>query len=243
MRKIFNVAFSIMLLLSVFCLSGLGQTTGAITGTVSDSNGAVVPNATVVIKNVGSGQTFTATTNDGGTYRVPALGSGLYTVTVTATNFKKSVIENVKVDVGTPSTADIILEAGDVTATVVVTSGAEVLQTQTATVGSTITGRQITEIPITSRDALDIVTLLPGTAQVGRPRAATINGLPKGALNITIDGVDAALGADAVGALDRREAHHVDVDAKFGELHRSGEPRQPAANHQYTLLCHYSFLT
>ncbi|NJM52364.1 MAG: TonB-dependent receptor, partial [Blastocatellia bacterium] len=161
-------------------------------GTVSDTNGAVVPNATVVIKNIGSGQTFTATTSDGGTYRVPALGSGIYTVTVTANSFKKSVVENVKVDVGTPSTTDVVLEAGDVTATVVVTSGAEVLQTQTATVGSTITGRQITEIPLTSRDALDIVTLLPGTAQVGRPRAATINGLPKGALSITIDGADAA---------------------------------------------------
>lgn len=192
MRRIFNLSLSIMFLLSVFCLSGLGQTTGAIVGTVSDSNGAVVPNATVVIKNIGSGQTFTATTSDGGTYRVPALGSGLYTVAVTANNFKKSVIENVKVDVGTPSTADVVLEAGDVTATVVVTSGAEVLQTQTPTVGSTITGRQITEIPLTSRDALDIVTLLPGTAQVGRPRASSINGLPKGALSITIDGADAA---------------------------------------------------
>lgn len=192
MKKIFNTVFSALLFVFVFSLSSFGQTTGAIVGTVSDSTGAVVPNATVVVKNVGTGQEFTASTSEGGTYRVPALGSGIYTVTVTANNFKKSVLENVKVDVGTPATADVVLEAGDVNATVTVTGGGEVLQTQTPTVNSTITGRQITEIPLSSRDALDIVTLLPGTAQVGRPRAATINGLPKGALNITIDGADAA---------------------------------------------------
>ncbi len=64
------------------------------------------------------------------------------------------------------------------------------LQTQTAAVGTTITGRQITETPIASRDALDLVGLLPGTATVGRPRSASINGLPKGSLTITVDGVD-----------------------------------------------------
>ena len=53
-----------------------------------------------------------------------------------------------------------------------------------------------------------------------------------------VDRVDAALGADAVGALHGREAHQVDGDAELGELHRRGEPREPAANHQYTLLCH-----
>ena len=192
MNRILKRFLPVILSLAIFSLAVSAQTTGAIVGTVSDANGAVVPNATVVIKNVGSGQSFTATTNDGGTYRVPALGNGFYIVTVTANSFKKSIIENVKVDVGTPSTVDVLLEAGDVTATVIVTGGAEVLQTQTPTVGSTITGRQITEIPLTSRDALDIVTLLPGTVQVGRPRAASINGLPKGALNITIDGAEAS---------------------------------------------------
>ncbi len=165
------------------------QTTGAVAGTVIDANGAVVTGATVVVKGE-SGQEFTATTSDSGTYRIPAVATGLYTVTVTAANFKKAVVENVKVDVGTPTTADVTLLAGDINETVVVTGGNEVLQTQTATVGTTITGQQITQTPITSRDALDLVTLLPGTTQVGRPRQSTINGLPKGSLSITIDGVD-----------------------------------------------------
>lgn len=190
MRKMSNTLLSIVFVLSVFCLSTLGQTTGAIIGTVSDATGAVVPNATVVVKGQ-SGQEFTVTTNESGTFRVPAVAAGLYTVTVTATNFKKFVVENVKVDVGTPATTDIKLEAGDVSATVVVTSGGEVLQTQTATVGTNIQGRQIVETPIQSRDALDLVTLLPGTNTIGSVRTSTVNGLPKGALGVSIDGIDA----------------------------------------------------
>ncbi|MBA3692845.1 MAG: TonB-dependent receptor, partial [Acidobacteria bacterium] len=165
------------------------QTTGSIAGTVIDQNGAVVPNATVTVTGEG-GQEFTVTTSENGTYRIPAVANGIYTVSVTSTGFKKSIVSNVKVDVGSPTTVDSTLEVGDVAQTVEITSGGEVLQTQTATVGTTITGRQITETPIASRDALDLVGLLPGTATVGRPRSASINGLPKGSLSITIDGVD-----------------------------------------------------
>lgn len=165
------------------------QTTGSITGAVVDANGAAVPNATVVIKGTG-GQEFTVVTNDSGIYRVPSVASGVYSVTTSAPNFKRYVVEQVKVDVGLPSTVNVTLQTGEVSETVVVTSGGEVLQTQTATIGTTITGRQITETPIASRDALDLVALLPGTATVGRPRSASINGLPKGALSISIDGVD-----------------------------------------------------
>lgn len=178
-----------ILIMILFCQFAQAQTTGSIGGTITDANGAVLPNATVTVKGA-SGQEFTATTSDNGTYRIPAVATGLYTVTITSNGFKKSIVNNVKVDVGVPSTVDAALEVGNVEQVVEVTTGAEVLQTQTATVGTTITGRQITETPIASRDALDLVGLLPGTATVGRPRTSSINGLPKGSLSITIDGVD-----------------------------------------------------
>jgi hypothetical protein len=165
------------------------QTTGSIGGTVLDANGAAVPNATIQIASE-SGKKFTAVTTSEGTYKVPAVETGLYTITATANGFKKSVVTQVKVDVGTPATANIVLQTGDVSETVTVAGGGEVLQAETASVSSTITGRQIIETPIPSRDALDLISLLPGTATVGRPRQASINGLPKGAVNITIDGVD-----------------------------------------------------
>jgi hypothetical protein len=61
---------------------------------------------------------------------------------------------------------------------------------ETTNVGAVITGRQIIELPFTSRDALDLVLTLPGTASPGRPRSSSVNGLPKGALNISLDGIN-----------------------------------------------------
>lgn len=177
-------------LLFLLQMTVLAQITGSMVGNIVDANGAAVPNATVVVTSE-AGQEFTVVTNSSGGYRVPALGSGLYTVVVTSSGFKRSLVEKVKVDVGTPVTVNVVLQTGDVSESVTVTgAGGEVLQTQTATVGTTITGRQITETPIASRDALDLIGNLPGTATVGAPRRSSINGLPKGALSISIDGVD-----------------------------------------------------
>ena len=179
--------------LLVFCCAvAFAQTpTGSLAGTVIDANGAVVAGASVLVKNETTGQEFSAETAENGTFNVPALSSGTYSVTITANGFKKAIAQRVKVAVGTPSSVNLTLEVGEVNDTVTVTAvGGDLLQTQSATVGTTITGRQITEIPFTSRDALDLVTLLPGTSTVGRPRQSSVNGLPKGALSISIDGVD-----------------------------------------------------
>ncbi len=190
MRKFVSSLVMPLMLIAFSCIVVNAQsTTGAIAGTVMDQNGGLVPNATVNVKGTG-GQEFTVTTSENGTYRIPAVPNGLYTVTITSNGFKTSIVSNVKVDVGLPTTVDATLEAGDIAQIVEVTSGGEVLQTQTATIGTTITGRQITETPIASRDALDLVLQLPGTASVGAPRRSSVNGLPKGALTITIDGVD-----------------------------------------------------
>jgi hypothetical protein len=168
-----------------------GGSTGSIAGTVADQSGAVVSNATVVVKNTQTGQEYTTTTSSSGAFTVPSLGSGVYTVTVTASGFKQAVATDVKVDVGKASSVNIALEVGAATDTVsIVGAGGELLQTQSATVGTTIVGRQIVEQPQASRDALDLVTLLPGVQTTGRPRTSTINGLPKGALNITLNGTD-----------------------------------------------------
>lgn len=188
MRKIAMCLLVLMLVL-VHQKSVQAQTTGAIGGTIVDSNGAVVPNATVSVKGE-SGQDFTVTTNESGIYRIPAVAVGVYTVTITSSGFKKAIVSNVKVDIGTPTTVDVNLEVGTVEQTVEVTSGGEVLQTQTATVGTNITGRQIRETPIASRDALDLILKLPGVSSVGAPRRSSINGLPKSAIQMTIDGVD-----------------------------------------------------
>ena len=180
--------------LAVVALCGamaFAQTTGALSGTVTDQTGAVVSGATIVVVNNDTGVEHTVQSSDGGTFTVPALPAGTYTVTITASSFKKSIVQDVKVNVGTPSSISVALEVGSVGETVTITgAGGELLQTQSATVGTTITGRQITDLPFASRDALDLVLLLPGTQTPGRPRTSSVNGLPKGGLNITLDGVN-----------------------------------------------------
>src|SRR5262249_87019 len=69
-------------------------------------------------------------------------------------------------------------------------AAAELIQSESSTVSTTLIGRQITDIPTASRDALDLVLTMPGTQTPGRPRTSTVNGLPKGSLNITLDGVN-----------------------------------------------------
>ena len=188
--------FLITAALLLLPLSGpltLAQTgsTGSIAGTVTDPTTAVVGGAAITVKNNATNQEFTTTTADNGTFNVPALASGNYTVTIAAPGFKTAVLPDVKVDVGTPSSVNVALEIGTPTETVqIIDVAGELLQSQNATVGTTITGRQIVDQPQASRDALDLVTLLPGVQTTGRPRTSTVNGLPKGALNITLDGVD-----------------------------------------------------
>ncbi|HKU75094.1 MAG TPA: carboxypeptidase-like regulatory domain-containing protein [Pyrinomonadaceae bacterium] len=191
MRKFTTILMAMLVIVTCQIVIQAQITTGSISGTVTDQTGAVVPGANVNVKGE-AGQVFTAVTKGDGGYTIPGVPAGgpTYTVTITAPSFKTAVIQNVKVDVATPATVNAQLEPGNINETVIVASGAEVLQTETATVGTTIAGRQILETPIQSRDALDLVTTLPGTTTTGVVRTSSINGLPKSALTIQIDGVD-----------------------------------------------------
>ena len=184
----------VLLILAVSSLTAFSQggaSTGSIAGTVMDPKGAVVAGATVTVRSVATNQESTTQTSGDGTFNVPALAAGVYTATVAAAGFKQSVVTEIKVDVGAPTTVRVELEIGSANETVTVVGGAELVQSQSATIGTTLIGRQITDLPNASRDALDLVLTMPGTATPGRPRTSTVNGLPKGALNITIDGLNA----------------------------------------------------
>src|SRR5262245_41835670 len=164
------------------------STTGKLTGIVNDATGAVVPNAQIAIQNNDTKARFTAIANKEGEWTLPSVDNGVYTVTVTASGFKEVVVQNVKVDIGQSATVNITLEVGAVGEQVVITGGGEVLQTESARISSTITGREISELPFSTRDAMQLVVALPGVQTPGVSRASSINGLPKSSINITIDG-------------------------------------------------------
>jgi hypothetical protein len=168
-----------------------GGTTTSLSGIVSDTSGAVIPGATVLVKNNATATEFNAVTNEQGSFTVPAIDPGTYTVTVTLMGFKTAVANNVRVNAATPATVRMTLEVGGLEETVVVSAGSEIIQTQTSAVATTIDVNQIAKLPTGSRSALEFITSLPGVNTPGSSRNSTINGLPQSSINITIDGMSA----------------------------------------------------
>src|SRR5215472_11293960 len=115
----------VAILFTMGAVVGFGQvtSTGSLSGTVTDPSGAVVANATVVVKSVATNQEFTAQTNDEGNFKIPSLREGAYSATITAPGFKKAEVTGIIVRVNTPSDIKVPLEIGAPTETVVV-SGA-----------------------------------------------------------------------------------------------------------------------
>src|SRR6185436_1316211 len=120
---------------------------------------------------------------DRGHWAVPSLPTATYQVTVTAGGFKKATATDVKMDAGIPATVNLMLEVGAVTETVDVTAGSEVLQTSSAPVVTNLTGRQIRDLPIVSRNATDLIVVQTGTQTPAGPRNSTFNGLPQTTVN------------------------------------------------------------
>src|SRR6266567_4140007 len=179
-----------IILAALFTAASAQVTTGRLEGTVTDAQGAGVPAAQVKVVNNQTGQTLTLTADDRGFWTLPSLSSGTYTVTVSHPGFKTETIDNVKIDAGVPASVNTILQVGSLTETVEVTAGAEVLQTSVATITDTLVGRQLHELPFTSRNLTELIVTQPGSATPGVPRSTSVYGLPQAAMNVTLDGLN-----------------------------------------------------
>ena len=193
-RSLFRVGLCAVLALALCAGStpafAQGSTLSAISGRVVDTSGGVLPGATVVAKHLGTNTESATVTNTEGAFTLPSLQAGTYEVTISLEGFKTTVFNNVVITAVQGADVNAKLEVGGVTETVTVASSSEIIQTQSTTISSTITTNQITKLPLTSRSAMDFVNFLPGVSTPGGNRNATINGLPQGVINITIDGVN-----------------------------------------------------
>jgi hypothetical protein len=163
--------------------------TATLTGVVVDTAGGVVPGANVTVTNDATQVALEAVTNSSGAFSFPALPIGTYTVSVSLTGFKTFVANNVRLLSNQPGSVTATLEVGALTEKVEVKSRSELVQSQSASVSSTLSVEQLKQIPLNSRNVLYAVALLPGVSTTGGPRGAVINGLPNNTVNITIDGV------------------------------------------------------
>ena len=173
-----RVACCVLLLLFV-ATNASAQFRASIQGTVVDSSGGVIPEATVTVTNKETGKEEKVTTSGDGFYRVSALPPGTFTVTVEKTGYKKKILENVSVSAEATQGVDITLEVGEVSAVVTVSQeAAPLLQTENANVDKTITNEEVLRLPQASRDPYQLIRLAPGVFGEG---ARTANG---GAANL-----------------------------------------------------------
>jgi hypothetical protein len=184
-----GLRLSLAALLMFGSVSAFAQTT-SIVGVVVDSAGAVVPGASVVAKNPKTGTSFETVSSGAGTFTIPSVPTGTYTVTISLSGFKTSVLTDVVANVGNPASVRASLTVGGQQETITVEAKSELIQTQASAVSTTIDARQITSLPLTTRAVLDFVTLLPGVSTPGGNRNSMVNGLPQSQINITLDGIN-----------------------------------------------------
>jgi len=162
------IRFVTIVCFALFSVAVLAQEpTGAIEGTVTDPQGAIVQGAALTVRNAATNFSRSATADDNGHYRISQLPPGTYEVKVSGTNFKTSVVSDVVVAVGQTLPLDIHLEVGGASEIVTVVGGGDVQIDRTDnTVSGVINTRQIQNLPLNGRNFLDLAQLQPGVEKV-----------------------------------------------------------------------------
>ncbi|HZB88364.1 MAG TPA: carboxypeptidase-like regulatory domain-containing protein [Terracidiphilus sp.] len=179
-------------------------TTADILGTVTDTSGAVVPNATLTLTDLATNQIRTVQSNGTGEYIFPLLPVGHYSILVKAAGFEASKTADLSVEAGDRARADIQLHVGAATDVVEVTATTPLLQADSATVSSSVTEESVQDLPVNNRNFVNLVQIVPGANEGpgngltsgGRPddrrqtASFAVNGQDDTLNNYTIDGID-----------------------------------------------------
>ncbi len=186
-------AIIVMIALGGLTLAQIGTST--ITGRVTDSSGAVVPNARVVIVQKLNNFTFTAQTNAEGIYRIVSLQPGSYRVSAEADGFKKTINEDVVLRTGDTMAIDMVMQLGQVTETVEVSAATALLETETSATSTVMGGDTLYELPLYQRYVNSTLNLVPGMSSGGFTYGGDLGGYHlagqrNGAIGIFEDGVN-----------------------------------------------------
>lgn len=200
LSRVFGIVFLAILILSGPLSRAQTATSGQIVGNLSDPSGAMVPNVQVTVKNIDTEQAITVPANSLGHYVAPLLPPGNYTVSVSATGFAPIVRGPIVVPAGTSTTVNVQLTVGATQQAVTVEAGADILQTENASNGSTTDHLTVTTLPLTNRNYTQILQLSPGIASplpnagsLGRATVdVNVNGTRVADNSYQIDGMDAS---------------------------------------------------
>jgi len=200
------VLFALLLFVSSAAFAQL--TTADILGTVTDGTGAVVPNANVVLTNLGTNQTRTGQTNGSGDYSFTLLPVGHYSISIKATGFQASITKDLAVEAGDRARNDVQLQLGAESTVIEVTASTPLLQADSATVSSTVTAKAVQDLPLNGRNFVQLVQLVPG-ANEGPGNGLSSGGRPDdrrtNAAGISVNGQDDTLNNWVVDGVDDNE--------------------------------------
>jgi hypothetical protein len=187
----------IILRLSLACLllslpaAAQTSTTGALQGTVTDPQGAVVPGAEVKLLDQATNRSQIERTNDGGLYIFANVPPGIYTITVARTGFRTAQVTELKVEVNKSYTVNLTLELGQMTEVVQVEAGVGAeLQTTDAQVGNVVQTRVLRSLPTLGRSTLELISLQPATTPGGFGSGGTVSGARSDQNTLILDGID-----------------------------------------------------
>jgi len=199
----------VSMMIALFPASVFGQETrGTINGKVIDSTQGTVAGAAVKVTNVAMGTSVSITTNEAGLFVAPFLAPGTYEIVVEVKGFKKYVRSNVTLRIGETLDTPITLETGGTEESITVTAESPRLDTATASMGQTVDGRRVAELPLVHGDPYTLISLSPGASFARDPRldrpfepthivGYAMDGTRANRSDLTIDGVPSTATANA----------------------------------------------
>lgn len=223
MNRILGCLLFVLLLLGPPSLTyGQVGTEGSMFGTVQDSSGAVIPGAKVTVENLNTGLSRSATTDNAGNFEVLALPVGPYSISVTSPGFKTWRVSRTEIMVGSRARVSPTLEVGDVSEQIQVEATEALLQTERSSVGTVVQMNQIRELPLSLRNPLVLVNMVPGMRYLGTggpERGTTVQGFGTrdNQTQFQLDGVNSNAAMDEGGMA----IPNVDTVAEFNVLTNS----------------------
>src|SRR5215471_6601935 len=192
-NRLLALAFSLLsLAFSTLPLEAQIRIAGSVSGTITDPTGAVVPNASVTLKDEGTGITKQTTANSQGEFLFPDLNFGTYELTVNVQGFRTERVAHLKVLAGRVSDVSVKLNVGQSSETVTVEGSAPVMDTTSNLISRTVEADAVRDLPLGGRNTLGLARLVPGQQTPLSNGDTHYNGLPGGAMNVTTDGINNA---------------------------------------------------
>src|SRR5262245_42336060 len=201
--RVSRLGFLLVIVFWVSSVSYSQSDRGTITGSITDSSGAVVPDAVVTVTHVSTDTKTVVTSTSSGNYSVPQLQSGTYKISVERQGFKTAVRESVPLLVGQTIRENIVLEVGEVSQTVEVEAVAPLLKPETSELSTAVSNKEVLDLPLPmsgeARSPINFIALVPGVTgaqsgggygnnTTGRTFSTSVNGGQSFAFEIQVDG-------------------------------------------------------